>query len=42
MVRIEQSMAAAYNSVPIGIGVAGKGYVKSLLEADHARHRIDR
>src|SRR5439155_26074663 len=35
-------MAAAYNSVPIGIGVAGKGYVKSLLEADHARHRIHR
>src|SRR5882672_4239391 len=35
-------MASAYNSVPIGIGVAGKGYVESLLEADHACHRIHR
>src|SRR5215510_4198828 len=35
-------MAAADNSVSIGIGVAGKGYVESLLEADHAGHRIHR
>src|SRR5512136_558233 len=35
-------MAAAYNSVPVGIGVAGKGYVETLLQADHACHRIHR
>src|SRR5262245_24242102 len=35
-------MTAAYNSVPIGIGVAGKGYIESILEADHAGHRIHR
>src|SRR5215813_9471245 len=35
-------MAAAHDSVPIGIGIAGEGYVKSLLEADHARHRVYR
>src|SRR5262245_7474851 len=35
-------MAVAHDSVPIGIGVAGKGYVKSFLEADHACHRIHR
>src|SRR5215831_19998006 len=33
-------MTAADNSVPIGIGVAGKGYVESLLQTDHGRHRI--
>src|SRR5262245_48021630 len=35
-------MAAAYNSVPIGIGVAGERYVESLLEANHTCHRIHR
>src|SRR4029450_1437668 len=35
-------MAAAHDSVPIGIGIAGKGYVESLLEVDHACHRIHR
>src|SRR5512135_1327752 len=35
-------MAAAYNSVSVGIRVAGKGYVETLLEADHACHRIHR
>src|SRR5260370_19370845 len=35
-------MAVAYYSVPIGIGVARKGHVESLLEADHTCHRIDR
>src|SRR5258705_7231299 len=35
-------MAAAYNSVPIGVGVARKGHVESLLETDHACHCISR
>src|SRR5215471_11742100 len=35
-------MAAAHNSVSIGIGVAGKSDVESLFEADHACHRIYR
>src|SRR5512139_520889 len=35
-------MAAADYSMPVGIRVVGKGYVETLLEADHACHRIDR
>src|SRR4029453_13444065 len=35
-------MAAAYDSVSIGLSGAGEGYVESLLEADHACHRIHR
>src|SRR5262249_24238124 len=35
-------MAAAHDSVPICIGVAGKGDVESLPESDHSRHRIHR
>src|SRR5215475_6708548 len=35
-------MAAAHDSVPVSIRVAGKGDVESLPESDHSRHRIHR
>src|SRR5215510_10368561 len=35
-------MAATDNSVPVGIGVAGKSYVESFFEVDHACHRVHR
>src|SRR5215468_11883259 len=35
-------MAAAHDSVPVSIGVAGKGDVESFPKSDHSRHRIHR
>src|SRR5262245_57305042 len=40
MVRSEKPVAPTYNSVPIGIGVAGKSYVESFLEIDHSCHSV--
>src|SRR5215475_8995635 len=35
-------MAAAHDSVPVSIRVAGKGDVESIPESDDSRHRIHR
>ena len=42
MVGIEQSLAVADDAVAIGIGVARKGNVEPILEADHPRHGVRR
>ena len=42
VVRIEQPLTVAHDSVAIGVGIAREGDVESVFQADHTRHRVRR
>ena len=42
MVRIEQALTVADDSVAIGISITCERNVESIFQADHARHCVRR